>query len=67
MFYGVYNNLYYNHTVSIISVAFATYCLYKKEYKFMKKGSRLVNHIRYVFVETLTKDTNDVIPPHQSR
>ena len=34
------------HTVPIISVTFATYCLYKKEYNFMKKGSRLVNHIR---------------------
>ena len=33
----------------------------------MKKGSRLVNHIRYVFVETLTNDTNDFFPPHQSR
>lgn len=59
--------IYYNHTVPIISVAFATYCLYKNEYKFMKKGSRLVNHIRYVFVETLTNDTNDFFPPHQSR
>ena len=43
--------IYYNQTVPIISVAFATYCLYKKEYKFMKKGSRLVNHIRYLFEE----------------
>ena len=43
--------IYYNHTVPIISVAFATYFLYKKEYKFMKKGSRLVNHIRYLFEE----------------
>ena len=43
--------IYYNHTVPIISVAFATYFLYKKEYTFMKKGSRLVNHIRYLFEE----------------
>ena len=34
--------IYYNHTVPIISVAFATYCLYKKEYKFMKKAVALL-------------------------
>ena len=31
-----------------------------------QRGELLRIH-QYVFVETLTKDTNDVIPPHQSR